>query len=228
MSAQLALPLKLQDHAVFESFHRAGNAALYAYLYDLSEAREGAGCFVWGASATGKTHLLQAVCERAGDQSAYLPLAHLAGAGADVLQGLASRQFVCLDDIQLVTGKQDWEVALFALYNQIADQGSILIVSSNAPPRESGIDLADLKSRISRLPVFQTRQLAENDRIQALQLRARHRGLELPDDTATYMLTRSKRDMGSLYQLLDRLDTEALIAKKRLTIPFVRDVISRS
>lgn len=228
MSSQLALPLKLQDHAVFESFHAAGNDALFAFLTELSQASEGPGCFVWGAPATGKTHLLQAVCERVGDQSVYLPFEQVFVAGAGVLQGLAGRRFVCLDDIHLVTGKQEWEVALFALYNQIADHDGILIVSSNAPPRESGIELADLESRASRLPVFQTQELAENDRIQALRLRARHRGLELPDDTATYMLTRSRRDMGSLYQLLDRLDTEALIAKRRLTIPFVRDVIGRS
>lgn len=228
MSSQLALPLKLQDHAVFESFHAAGNDALFAFLTELSQASEGPGCFVWGAPATGKTHLLQAVCERVGDQSVYLPFEQVSVAGAGVLQGLAGRRFVCLDDIHLVTGKQEWEVALFALYNQIADHDGILIVSSNAPPRESGIELADLESRASRLPVFQTQELAENDRIQALRLRARHRGLELPDDTATYMLTRSRRDMGSLYQLLDRLDTEALIAKRRLTIPFVRDVIGRS
>jgi DnaA family protein len=57
-------------------------------------------------------------------------------------------------------------------------------------------------------------------------LRARHRGLELPDDTAKFMLSRSRRDMASLYRLLDKLDTEALIAKRRLTVPFVRDVLA--
>ena len=59
----------------------------------------------------------------------------------------------------------------------------------------------------------------------ALQLRASHRGLELPEDTARYLMTRSRRDMQSLYALLDRLDLEALRAQRRLTIPFVRDVL---
>jgi DnaA family protein len=47
----------------------------------------------------------------------------------------------------------------------------------------------------------------------------------LPDDTAAFLLSRSRRDMSSLYGLLDKLDTEALIAKRRLTIPFVREVL---
>jgi DnaA family protein len=34
-----------------------------------------------------------------------------------------------------------------------------------------------------------------------------------------------KRDMASLYAMLDRLDTEALKAKRRLTVPFVKKVL---
>ena len=80
---------------------------------------------------------------------------------------------------------------------------------------------------MSRLPVFQIRALDEQQRVAALQLRAGHRGLELPDDTAAYMLKRSRRDMASLYGLLDKLDLEALRAQRRLTIPFVRDVLQQ-
>lgn len=226
--SQLALPLKLQDHAVFDSFHAAGNDALYGFLLDISASGRGPGCFLWGKPASGKTHLLQAVCERVGDQSVYLPLASLQDAGAGVLKGLAGRKFVCLDDLQRVTGTPEWELALFDLWHQISDNAGVLLVSSTAPPKKSGIVLADLESRFSHLPVFHTVELSESGRIKALKLRAGFRGLELPDDTASYLLSRSRRDMRSLYQLLDRLDTEALIAKRRLTIPFVRQVLSNS
>jgi DnaA family protein len=47
----------------------------------------------------------------------------------------------------------------------------------------------------------------------------------LPDDAARYLVTRSRRDMASLYKLLDTLDQEALRAQRRLTVPFVRDVL---
>ena len=80
---------------------------------------------------------------------------------------------------------------------------------------------------MSRLAVFQVQPLDEQQRVAALQLRAQHRGLELPDDTAAYLLKRSRRDMASLYALLDKLDLEALRAQRRLTIPFVRDVLGK-
>lgn len=224
--SQLALPLKLLDHAVFDSYFTAGDDELVSYLLDITASAKGPGCFVWGPAACGKTHLLQAVCERTGDQAVYLPLAEFAGTSVEVLSGLAGRRFVCLDDLDSVVGKPDWEVALFELWNQIADNSGVLIVSAKAPPKECRIELADLESRLSGLPVFRSQELDEEGRIKALQLRARFRGLALPIGTAAYLLSRSRRDMNSLYQLLDKLDTESLIAKRRLTIPFVRDVLN--
>ena len=223
--SQLVLPLRLADHAVFASFYPSGNAALVDALQALANGHSSHGCWLWGPPATGKTHLLQAVCARAGDRASFVPLATLAAAGPEVLDGLASRDLVCIDDINAVLGNSDWEAALFALCNQLADSGGQLVVAANSAPRESGIRLADLASRLARLPVFRMHTLDDEQRIAALQLRAKHRGLELPDESARYLITRSRRDMASLYELLDKLDLAALRAQRRLTIPFVRGVL---
>ena len=152
----------------------------------------------------------------------------LAPAGPELLEGLASRELICLDDINAVAGAAAWEAALFDLCNQALDAERALVVAAPMSPRECPIELPDLQSRLARLPAFKVRPLDEADRVSALQLRAQHRGIELPDDTARYLLTRSRRDMASLYELLDRLDTEALRAQRRLTIPFVREVLQSS
>ena len=223
--SQLALPLQLADHAVFTSFLPDGNETLVATLQELASGGNGHGCWLWGADATGKTHLLQAVCDVAGDRSAYVPLSLFDTAGAEILDGLANRELVCIDDIDRVVGDDLWEAALFDLCNQVFDAGGQLVVSASSSPRECTIVLPDLSSRLSRLPVFQIRPLDEDELVAALQLRSRHRGLELPDVAARYLLKRSRRDMASLYELLDRLDFAALRAKRRLTVPFVRDVL---
>ena len=224
--SQMALPLQLADHAVFASFFASGNETLVSTLQALAGGEQGQGCWLWGAAATGKTHLLQAVCARGGDQSIYLPLAALSAAGPVILEGLADRSVICIDDIDTVAGDRDWEVALFNLYNELHYNSGQLVASATAAPRECGFGLADLESRMSRLPVFQVHALDEEDRAEALQLRAGHRGIDLPDETAVYLLRRVPRDMASLYALLDKLDLEALRAKRRLTIPFVRDVLN--
>ncbi len=224
--SQLALPLQLLDHAVFESFYEPGNEALLATLRSIADGQENHGCWVWGAPASGKSHLLQALCESAGDRSIYVPLGIFSSAGTAILDGLSSREIVCIDDLDEVAGEPAWESALFELCNQILDAGAQLVVAAATSPRASHFELADLKSRLTKLPVFQVHTLAEEERASALQLRARHRGLELPDETAQYLLRRSRRDMASLYALLDTLDKEALRAKRRLTIPFVGSVIA--
>jgi DnaA family protein len=225
--SQMALPLQLADHAVFGSFHPAGNETLLATLRRLAAGDGGGGCWLWGPASTGKTHLLQAVCDSAGDQSIYVPLAMLAEAGPGILEGLSRRFIVCIDDVDVIAGNDDWELALFKLFNDLQEHGNQLIVSAAAAPRECGFRLPDLASRLSRLPVFQVHALDEAERVAALQLRAGHRGIELPDETAVYLLRRVPRDMASLYAMLDRLDLEALRAKRRLTVPFVRDVLNR-
>jgi DnaA family protein len=130
--SQLALPLQLQDHAVFESFLPTGNEALVAFLREIATVGDGPGGWIWGAASTGKTHLLQAVCERAGDQAQFLPLRQVAEAGCEILDGLAIRHFVCLDDIDIVAGDGDWEVELFKLSNAMTDAGNVLLCSASA------------------------------------------------------------------------------------------------
>lgn len=225
--SQLALPLKLQDHAVFETFWAVGNESLLAYLDELCRRPRGPGCWIWGKASTGKSHLLQAVCDRIGDGSVFLPLADFRATGAGILEGMADRPFICLDDVHQVAGDNAWERALFQLFESAALAQSVLLVSSGGPPRDSGFTMPDLASRFSLLPAFNVRSLDERGKQNALKLRARHRGLELPDDTARFMTSRSRRDMASLYALLDKLDTEALVAQRRLTIPFVKDVMGQ-
>ncbi len=223
--SQLALPLQLQDHAVFATFLPTGNEPAVAFVERIASQLATAGCWLWGPTAVGKSHLLQAVCERLGHAAAYLPLGELRDTGPGILEGLGDRVVLCLDDIGQVTGNADWELALFGLFNAMTDAGGVIVAAAAAPQRESGVDLPDLASRLATLPTFQLRPLDEASRAAALQLRARHRGLKLPDETAKYLLNRQRRDMASLYALLDRLDAEALVAKRRLTIPFVKSVL---
>lgn len=223
--SQLVLPLRLDDHAVFETFHPAGNETVVDHLRSLAGQGGVHGAWVSGAAATGKSHLLQATCESFGDRAVYLPMGELGGASPDLLEGLGSRELACIDDLHVVAGNASWERALFGLCNEILDAGHQLVISATLSPRVIDIALADLRSRLQRLPAFRLRALNDAQCIDALQLRAGHRGVDLPAETAGYMLTRSKRDMRSLYELLDKLDLEALRAQRKMTIPFVRSVL---
>ena len=73
--------------------------------------------------------------------------------------------------------------------------------------------------------VFQLRELAEEDKLHALQLRASRRGLQMPDEVAAFILNRGTRSMNALFELLERLDQASLQAQRKLTIPFLKEVL---
>ena len=131
-----------------------------------------------------------------------------------------------MDDLDAVVGRLEWERALFALLRELQDAGGRLVLAASAPPALLRWALPDLASRCAAGAVLQLRPLDESEQQAALRLRARVRGLELPDETLQWLQRRFPRDMRSLYELLDTLDEAALAAQRRLTIPFIREVLS--
>jgi DnaA family protein len=225
--SQLALPIGLADHAVFDSYHPAGNSAAIAHLRAIASGEASGGAWLRGLPGSGKSHLLQATCAAAGDDAVYLPARLVLASAADLLDGLESRRVICMDDLQSYAGKPGWERALFRLFNELQAHGGQLVAAASAAVRDCGFGLKDLESRLSQLPLFALRTLDDQEALAALRLRASQRGLELPDDAARYLLARVPRDMASLYTLLDALDREALQAQRRLTVPFVRRVLAQ-
>jgi DnaA family protein len=49
--------------------------------------------------------------------------------------------------------------------------------------------------------------------------------LILEDAAVDWLLTRTDRDLGSLVLLLDKLDRESLAAQRRITVPFLKQVL---
>ncbi len=224
---QLPLGVRLRTSSTFGTFHSGDNVALVTALRARAAEPGLPPAWLWGAPRTGRTHLLQATCALAGERgatSAYLPL------GADwlapgMLAGLEQLAVVCLDDVDAVAGRAEWERALFVLYNELAERGGRLVCAARGAPAASPVALPDLASRLAASLVWQVRALPEDAVPDALRSRAAALGLELPDDTLQYLLRRLPRGFAALCDVLDRLDGAALARQRRLTVPFVRTVL---
>jgi DnaA family protein len=114
---------------------------------------------------------------------------------------------------------------MFNLFNRVQGAGHALVFAGFDKPAACGITLPDLVTRLAAGPVFTLQALDEQAVQAALQLRARGRGLELPDETAQFLLRRLPRDLTSVFDLLDRLDQASMVEQRRLTIPFVKSVL---
>jgi DnaA family protein len=224
---QLPLGVRLADRALFESFLPGPNAEALAHARAVAHGEAHGATWVCGPPGAGKSHLLQAICAAAGarGRAGYLPLAQVAPLGAGMLDGLAQLGCLCVDDLERVVGESEWERALFALLREIEEAGGALVVAAREPPALLNWSLPDLGSRFAAGAVLALRALDEAEQHAALELRARLRGLELPAETWQWLRRRYPRDMRRLYELLDTLDEAALAAQRRLTVPFIRDVL---
>jgi DnaA family protein len=158
-------------------------------------------------------------------RAGYLPLRELAPLGVEVLEGLRQLDCLCIDDLELIVGQLQWERALFGLVREVEDSGARIVVAAQVPPSLLAWALPDLGSRLAASAVFQLRLLDEREQQEALQLRARLRGFELPEETSRWLQRRFPRNMRALYEILDTLDEAALVAQRRLTVPFIRSVL---
>lgn len=224
---QLPLGVRLPDRAVFASFLPARNGQAVDHLRQVADAQLAGTTWLCGPPGAGKTHLLQAVCAQANTRmsAAYVPLRELGKLGVGVLDGLRQLECLCLDDLDEVAGQLEWERELFGLWGEIEESGGRLVTAAQSPPALLQWALPDMGSRFSASAVFQLRVLDEAEQQVALQLRARLRGFELPEETSRWLQRRYPRDMKRLYELLDTLDEAALVAQRRLTVPFIREVL---
>lgn len=231
---QLSLNVYLSDDATFENYFVAPDTPNFQALQAVRELvvvhPPEPFIYLWGPEGAGISHLLQAACHQAGLnalRSQYLPLEELAGyAPEQLLEGLEELDLVCLDGVQHVMGQQGWDHAMFHLYNRLRDKPQCrLLVSADCAPRDLSAALPDLLSRMGWGVVFHLQPLDDAQKMLALKLRARARGIELSDEVLAFILNRSPRDMAELFYCLDRLDTLSLAEKRRITIPFVKETM---
>lgn len=228
MSVQLPLHIGLRDSATFANFYPADNAQVLAQLQQCAQLEGERFIFIHGAIGDGKSHLLQAACHTAsesGQPVVYLPLRQRAQFSVEMLEGLEDMSLLCIDDLDAIAGDIEWEEAVFHLYNRVRDAGARLIVAASNHPSALAMQLPDLQSRLVWGLVYKLQPLNDEQLTAALQLRAKGRGLELPAEVVAYLLKRCARDMNSLFDLLEKLDRESLVAQRKLTIPFVRQFV---
>ncbi|MGH8298562.1 MAG: DnaA regulatory inactivator Hda, partial [Steroidobacteraceae bacterium] len=128
---QLPLGVRLPDRAVFASFLPARNREALEHARRIAGGEAAGATWLCGAASAGKTHLLHAICAQATEarRAGYFPLAQLAGLGVGVLDGLPQLQCVCLDDLEAVAGRLEWEKAIFGLLREVEECGGALVMA---------------------------------------------------------------------------------------------------
>lgn len=229
MNRQLPLGLQLKASARFDSFVSGPNQELIEQLRTLSGNPVASFVAYWGARGAGKTHLLHACCHRAAGKNypvACLDFLDCNELPPQLLDSWEQYSLICLDNVQAIAGNDAWEEALFHLYNRIREQQGSLVISADCAPAQLPINLPDLRTRLGWGLTYQLQNLDDEQRLQVLRLRAQQRGCEMPEETGRYLMKRISRDLPDLVSLIDQLDEASLAEQRRLTVPFVKQVLS--
>ncbi len=226
INQQMALAIQLNDEATFADFNWGTNTLLRQQLEHILSFNGDRILYLWGAPGSGKSHLLQACCQEV-NSAMYLPLSLLKEWGPQAIEDLEEQTLLCIDDVDAIAQDAAWEEALFHLYNRVKDkENGLLIITGKQPPAQLPLKLPDLRSRLAWGLVLQLHELNDEEKINTLQLHASKRGFALPEIVGQFLINRCSRNMQDLHQLLNKLDEASLAAQRRITIPFVKTILS--
>lgn len=230
---QLALSVQLPDDETFNSFQSITNDAVVGQLKQFidtanNKKEQPNGFYLFGISGVGKSHLLHASCAYAADlglSSLCLSFSELKLLSVEVFEGLEQIDIICLDDLQLISGDDNWQKAVFDLFNRVTEQNKYLLITGDQSAQQLGLTLPDLVSRITWGLTEQLKPLNDNEKLIALQYRAHQRGLQLSDEVGNFLLSRLPRGMKSLLAALDKLDKASIREQRKVTIPFIKEIL---
>ncbi|MGZ5075621.1 MAG: DnaA regulatory inactivator Hda [Methylobacter sp.] len=229
MAQQLPLDFEFRANQTFNDFYPGSNREIVTHLQQCIAGVGEQQIFLWGKPGQGKTHLLQACGHQAQSQnlsSFYFDLARAELPDPLLLNGLEEFDLVCFDNIKSIAGHPSWELAFFNFFNRHRDSGHKLIVSACSAPNDIPIRLPDLKTRLNWGLTLKLQPLTDDDRIAALIFKAGQMGFDIAPQAGRFLLTHYDRDLNSLWALLDKLDKASLAAKRKLTLPFLKQILN--
>ena len=228
---QLIFPFQVNQKASFESFFCSpGNSGLMSRLADLVASKNADELIINGAEGSGKSFLMQAICNElssSGKQFAFIPMNKAINMGVEIFQNLASLNAVCIDDLQLILLREEWETALFNLINECQQSNCSLILSFGGNQSLEDItQLPDLLSRIKRMEFMKLQAVQDEFLNQALDFVSQQLDINLEKAELEFLLKHQTREFSLLVDNLMVLDKQAASLKRKITIPLIKETLN--
>ena len=228
---QLIFPFQINQKASFKNFFCSpDNSELISRLSELVANKNPDELIINGAAGSGKSFLMQAICNElsaSGKQFAFIPMNKAINMGVEIFQNLASLDAVCVDDLQLILSKGEWEIALFNLINECQQSNCSLILSLGGNQSlEEIAQLPDLLSRIKRMEFMKLKAVQDESLNQALDFVSQQLDINLEKAELEFLLKHQTRDFSILVDNLISLDKQAASLKRKITIPLIKETLN--
>jgi chromosomal replication initiation ATPase DnaA len=216
---QLAFDLPNTEAMTREDFFVAPSNVLALQMVQGWRDWPGRKLLLLGPEGAGKTHLAHVWAAMA--DAVILPGQGLAGTDVASLSSLA----VVIEDADLIAGAAG-EAQLFHLHNLVTTTGTLLL-TARTPPRDWGLALPDLISRMQATPIAQL-DAPDDALLSAVMVKLfADRQVMVPPNLIPYLISRMPRSIAAARALVVALDARALAAGRPITRSLAGEVLDR-
>jgi chromosomal replication initiator protein len=198
--------------------------------------------FIHGGVGLGKTHLLQAVCQKLLERQddariLYLSCDSFINQFITAIETGDMNQFryryrnvdmLVIDDIHFLAGRDRTQEEFFHTFNTLYQQHKQIILSADCPPSEIP-ELEDrLVSRFNWGLVARIEKPCYETRVAILQKKARMRGLQLPEDVICYVAAKIESNTRELEGAITKLQGLGLLQNGRIDLELAKAALGES
>ena len=232
----------LNPRFTFDNFV-VGKSNEFAHAASLAVANE-AGCiynplFIYGGTGLGKTHLMQAIghaalMKRPEAKIYYAPSEKFmnemiqsitAGRTIDFRQKYRNLDFLLLDDIQFLSGRDATQEEFFHTFNTLHDARKQVVITSDRPPK----DIAKVEERlISRFNSGLVTDIQAPDletRVAILRAKAQRENISIPENVMFLVAERIQKNIRELEGSLVRISALSHLLHAPITHDLALEVL---
>ncbi len=193
--------------------------------------------FISGGEGTGKTHLLMAMGNEAsqtGQDTLYIACREWVEKlqsgtpeqGLEWAREVSGHRLLLMDDVDSLTGIPEAQEILYQVYNTVLENGDRLALTSRVAPAQLKATESYLTSRFQWGLTAEISPLNEETLALVLTKLGKDRALELPEHIVNFLIQQLPRDYPSLKNAIEKINTESLRQKKKVTLPLVKAVLN--
>jgi chromosomal replication initiator protein len=196
---------------------------------------------IYGGSGLGKTHLMQAIGNRAIEYGSVKKVLYVTSEQftSDFIKGIQDGKkdlfiknyrnvdLLLLDDVQFFMTKEKTQEEFFHTFNSLHQAGKLLVFSSDRPPNElNGFD----KRLVSRLQwglVAEVQKPEYETRLAILKNLSDENSINISDEIAHFLAVHISSNIRSLQSALIQLLAQSSLMGREINIDLAREAIKR-
>ena len=179
--------------------------------------------YIYGASGSGKTHLLQAFTNLFLQKNLSVVYFNFKEKSSleSLFDFILEADIVMIDNVEYATDFE--QKLLFDIYNHSINTFNLIITSDSQPVNLTLFP--DLKTRLQQALSVKLSELDDKLKIKALNIKAQNKNIAIDDDIFIYLQKNYSRNLKKLMNAIDILDKESLLKKKRIGKKMVKEIL---